>query len=144
MGIKTIPLSRLEANLRETLNECADSGQAFVIELPDQRLVTLQALEPSEDDALIDELLASNAAFQALVAKSKSGPRKSFGAGPGPGEPGPDAEKPIGLVYVAISFADEKKTRVTELNISGDRERIRLWASQHALELLRKGLLERG
>ncbi len=64
-------------------------------------------------------------------------------AGPGPGEPGPDAEKPIGLVYVAISFADEKKTRVTELNISGDRERIRLWASQHALELLRRSLLER-
>ena len=64
-------------------------------------------------------------------------------AGPGPGEPGPDAEKPIGLVYVAISFADEKKTHVTELNISGDRDRIRLWASQHALELLRRGLLER-
>jgi nicotinamide-nucleotide amidase len=65
-------------------------------------------------------------------------------AGPGPGEPGPDADKPIGLVYVAISFADEKKVRVTELNIAGDRERIRIWASQHALEQLRKGLLERG
>ena len=78
MGIKTIPLSRLEANLRETLNECADSGQPLVIELPDQRLIVLQALEPSEDDALVDELLASNTAFQALVAKSKAGPRKPF------------------------------------------------------------------
>ncbi|HWB32223.1 MAG TPA: competence/damage-inducible protein A [Acidobacteriaceae bacterium] len=65
-------------------------------------------------------------------------------AGPGPGEPGPDADKPVGLVYVAISFADETRARVTELNISGDRDRIRLWASQHALEQLRKGLLERG
>jgi nicotinamide-nucleotide amidase len=62
-------------------------------------------------------------------------------AGPGPGT-GVDAEKPIGLVYVAISFADD--TGVTrELNLTGDRERIRYWASQHALEMLRKSLLER-
>ena len=67
MGIKTVPLSRLEAHLRETLSECADSGQTFVIELPDQRLVAIQALEPSEDDGLVDELLASNPAFQALA-----------------------------------------------------------------------------
>jgi nicotinamide-nucleotide amidase len=63
-------------------------------------------------------------------------------AGPGPGAPGPDAEKPIGLVYVGISFAGET-TKVTKLNLTGDRERIRLWASQHALELLRRALLER-
>jgi nicotinamide-nucleotide amidase len=70
-------------------------------------------------------------------------------AGPGPGAPGPDADKPIGLVYVALSFADDGGvtgagvTRVTELSLTGDRERIRLWATQHALELLRKSLLER-
>jgi hypothetical protein len=80
MDIKTIPLSRLEATLRETLNECADSGQAFVVELPDQRRVAIQALEPSDDDSLVDELLQSNVAFQALVAKSKASPRKPFGA----------------------------------------------------------------
>ncbi len=80
MDIKTIPLSRLEVSLRETLNECADSGQAFVVELPDQRLVTIQPLEPPEDDSLVDDLLASNPAFQALVAKSKASSRKPFGA----------------------------------------------------------------
>jgi nicotinamide-nucleotide amidase len=64
-------------------------------------------------------------------------------AGPGPGAPGPDANKPIGLVYVAVSFAGESQTKVVELNLTGDRERIRLWASQHALEQLRKSLLER-
>jgi nicotinamide-nucleotide amidase len=64
-------------------------------------------------------------------------------AGPGLGV-GPDEGKPIGLVYVAISFADDGGvTRVTELNLTGDRERIRLWASQHVLELLRRSLLER-
>jgi len=64
-------------------------------------------------------------------------------AGPGPGAPGPDEDKPIGLVYVAISFEDDEQTKVAELNLTGDRERIRLWASQHALEQLRKSLLER-
>jgi nicotinamide-nucleotide amidase len=63
-------------------------------------------------------------------------------AGPGPGL-GPDEGKPIGLVYVGIAFAGEGKAKVTELSLTGDRERIRLWASQHALELLRRSLLER-
>lgn len=64
-------------------------------------------------------------------------------AGPGPGAPGPDEHKPIGLVYVGLSFADDEETKVTELNLTGDRERIRLWASQQALEQLRRRLLER-
>jgi len=34
-------------------------------------------------------------------------------------------------------------TKVVELSLTGDRERVRLWASQHALELLRRSLLER-
>jgi competence/damage-inducible protein CinA-like protein len=63
-------------------------------------------------------------------------------AGPGGGAPGPDVDKPIGLVYVGISFGGEA-TRVTKLHLTGDRERIRFWASQHALELLRRILLER-
>jgi len=64
-------------------------------------------------------------------------------AGPGPGT-GADVGKPIGLVYVGVSFGDaEGATTVTELHIPGDRERIRYWASQHALELVRRGLIER-
>jgi hypothetical protein len=83
MGIKTIPLSRLEADLGGTLSECADSGQAFILELPGDRFVAIQPLEPGEDDALVSELLESNTAFQALVAKSKAGPRKPFTGGSG-------------------------------------------------------------
>ena len=60
-------------------------------------------------------------------------------AGPGPGAPGPDADKPIGLVYIAL--ADSQHTQVKELNLPGDRERIRYWASQHALEMIRHHLL---
>jgi hypothetical protein len=78
MAIKTIPLSRLETDLKKTLNECAESGETVVVEMPDQRLLAIQLLEPREDDSLIDELLASNAKFRALVAKSKASPRKPF------------------------------------------------------------------
>jgi nicotinamide-nucleotide amidase len=60
-------------------------------------------------------------------------------AGPGPGAPGPDADKPIGLVYIALAGGQD--TQVKEIHLPGDRERIRWWASQHALELVRKHLL---
>jgi nicotinamide-nucleotide amidase len=57
----------------------------------------------------------------------------------GPATPsGPDVTKPIGLVYVALS--DGEDTQVKQLNLTGDRERIRLWATQHALEMLRNYL----
>jgi hypothetical protein len=78
MAIRTIPLSRLEADPRGTLNECADSGDAMVIELPDRRLLAIQLLDPAQDDALISQLLESNPEFQSLVAKSKASPRKPF------------------------------------------------------------------
>jgi hypothetical protein len=78
MDIKTMPLSRLESSLRATLVECADSGQAVVVTLPDQRLVAIQSLDAAEDDSLLDELLDSNPEFQRLVARSKAGPRQSF------------------------------------------------------------------
>ena len=81
MAIKTIPLSRLETDLKKTLNECADSGQTVVVEMPDQRLLAIQPLDPQEDDTLMDELLAGNPKFQELVAKSKRSPRKPFSTG---------------------------------------------------------------
>jgi len=81
MDIKTIPLSRLETNLQATLLECADSGQAVVVKLPDDRLIAIQALDAAEDDSLVDDLLESNPEFRTLVAKSKAGPRKPFPLG---------------------------------------------------------------
>jgi nicotinamide-nucleotide amidase len=99
-----------------------------------------------------EEMIASEGPVSAAVAKAlATGIRRRTGAsvgvgitgiaGPTPGT-GPDAEKPIGLVYVALAFEGEEP-RVTELNLTGDRDRIRLWASQHALELARRALLER-
>jgi len=56
-------------------------------------------------------------------------------AGPAAIAHGPDAAKPIGLVYIALT--DGEDTQVKQLHITGDRERVRLWSTQHALEMLR-------
>jgi len=77
-----MPLSRLEADPTGALSECADSGSIMVVELPDHRLVAIQSLESTEDDDLIDDLLANNPRFRELVAKSKAGKHKPFPIGP--------------------------------------------------------------
>ena len=56
-------------------------------------------------------------------------------AGPGGGT----EEKPVGLVFVAL--ADGQDTDVKKLSLSGDRERIRWWATQNALDMLRRKLM---
>jgi len=52
---------------------------------------------------------------------------------------GPDAGKPVGLVYIGL--ADGEDTQVKQFQIPGDRERVRLWATMHAMEMLRHTLL---
>jgi nicotinamide-nucleotide amidase len=56
-------------------------------------------------------------------------------AGPGGGT----EDKPVGLVYIGV--ADEQQTEVTEKRFGGDRERIRQWSSQQALDLIRRRLM---
>lgn len=51
-------------------------------------------------------------------------------AGPGGGSP----EKPVGLVYIACAYDD--KCQVRQLNLSGDRSRVRHQAADEALQLL--------
>lgn len=55
---------------------------------------------------------------------------------------GPDGgteQKPVGLVFVAVS--DSTKTDVVERKFPGDRERIRQWATQQALDMVRRRLM---
>lgn len=56
-------------------------------------------------------------------------------AGPGGGTP----EKPVGLVYIGI--ADERGPRQKDFRFPGDRDRIRLFASQAALDMARRYFL---
>jgi len=89
------------------------------------------------------ELIAENGAVSKPVAQALADGIRlrtgaSFGvgitgvAGPVGGTP----EKPVGLVFVAL--ADERGTQVREFRFPGDRERIRFWATQAALEMIRR------
>ena len=57
-------------------------------------------------------------------------------AGPGGGT----TEKPVGLVFVGLT--DTRGTSVREFRFPGNRERIRYWASQMALEMIRRRVRE--
>ncbi|MGO8986407.1 MAG: competence/damage-inducible protein A [Terriglobales bacterium] len=55
------------------------------------------------------------------------------------GPSGGSEQKPVGLVYIAL--AGEEGTQVVERNFPGDRKRIRQFATQQALEMIRRALL---
>lgn len=91
-------------------------------------------------------LIAENGAVSSQVAAALAeGIRKRCKATLGvgiTGIAGPDGgteQKPVGLVYVALSGED--KTEVVERKFPGDRERIRHWATQQALDMIRRRLM---
>ncbi len=78
MEIKKIPLSQLEADPAGTLAECYESGDPWMIEMPDFRRLSLHPREPAEPVDLIDDLIANNAEFRDLVEKLKASGFKPF------------------------------------------------------------------
>jgi nicotinamide-nucleotide amidase len=84
----------------------------------------------------------SSQVARALAEGIRTRCNASFGIGvtgvAGPG--GGSDEKPVGLVFHAL--ADKKKTEVVERRFPGDRERVRWFASQQALDMLRRKLME--
>ena len=52
------------------------------------------------------------------------------------GPTGGSREKPVGLVFIGL--ADERGTQVREFRFPGNREKVRLWATQMALEMIRR------
>jgi len=92
------------------------------------------------------ELIETYGAVSAQVAEAMAkGIRRRVGstigvgvtgiAGPGGGT----EEKPVGLVYIAVSYGNKTESR--ECNFRGDRNRVRLWASQQALDMVRRKLM---
>jgi nicotinamide-nucleotide amidase len=92
------------------------------------------------------QLIANYGAVSAEVAEAMAqGIRRRVGASMGvgitgiAGPGGGTEEKPVGLVYIAVSYGN--KTESLECNFRGDRERVRQWASQQALDLVRRRLM---
>ncbi len=91
------------------------------------------------------ELIARQGAVSKDVAEALAyGIRRNTGATLGlgvtgiAGPTGGTETKPVGLVYIALS--DEHKTESIERTFKGDRDRIRQWATQQALDLVRRRL----
>ncbi len=55
------------------------------------------------------------------------------------GPSGGTEQKPVGLVFIAL--AGEEGTQVVERNFPGDRKRVRQFATQQALEMIRRALV---
>jgi hypothetical protein len=80
MGIRTIPLSDLETDLTATLTDCARSGDTVVVQMPDDRLLAIHTLDPTDaaDDDLVNDLIEHNPAFRAMLARSNQGTPEPF------------------------------------------------------------------
>jgi nicotinamide-nucleotide amidase len=93
------------------------------------------------DAALLERHGAvSEEVAQAMADAARAQARVEIGvgitgiAGPGGGTP----DKPVGLVYVALSGA--AGDRVRRFHFPGDRDRVRFQSTQAALEMIRRGL----
>jgi competence/damage-inducible protein CinA-like protein len=91
-------------------------------------------------------LIAEHGAVSSQVAAAlaegiRTRCKATFGVGitgvAGPG--GGSEEKPVGLVFHAL--ADGKHTEVVERKFPGDRDRIRQWSTQQALDMVRRKLM---
>jgi nicotinamide-nucleotide amidase len=92
------------------------------------------------------ELIAQHGAVSQEVAEALAkGIRQRTGATLGlgvtgiAGPTGATETKPVGLVYIAVS--DAQKTDCIERTFRGDRARVRQWATQQALDLIRHRLM---
>ena len=149
LGMRQFTLAAAESCtgglLAERLTAVPNSSRTFLggVTAYTPELKTLFADVPKE---IIDrEGSVSEAVARGLAEGIRARTAASIGlgitglAGPGGGSPGPDEARPIGLVYIAL--ADEKHTEVKTLQLIGDRDRIRFWATQHALEMVRRSLI---
>jgi nicotinamide-nucleotide amidase len=92
------------------------------------------------------ELIKQKGAVSAEVAEAlANGIRQRTGATLGlgitgiAGPTGATETKPTGLVYIALS--DSQRTEIMDRTFRGDRQRVREWATQQALDLIRKRLM---
>ena len=91
------------------------------------------------------DLIAAYGAVSAEVAKAlaigirlRTGATLGLGVTGIAGPAGATETKPVGLVHIALS--DAQKTESIERTFRGDRDRVRQWTTQQALDLIRRRL----
>ena len=148
LGMRHLTLATAESctggMLAERLTAIPDSSRVFL----GGAVAYVPELKTSFADVAAEAIEHEGTVSEAVARQLAEGIRRRTGAslgigitglaGPGGGT-GADAEKPVGLVFVGLAGA--AGTEVKELNLMGDRERIRWWATQHALEMIRRQLL---
>ena len=127
--------------LAERVTSVPGSSRYFVggAVVYDNSLKTALADVPSH---LIEKHGAVSAEVATVLAQGiRTRCKSTLGVGiTGVAGPGGGTElKPVGLVYVGLS--DERKTEVVERKYPGDRDRIRHWATQQALDMVRRRLM---
>jgi nicotinamide-nucleotide amidase len=129
--------------LAQRLTAVPNSSRAFVggavvytpemkmlfADVPREMVELHGAVSPEVARALAEGIRARTGSSLGISITGLAGPSTA---------PGKDAERPIGRVYIGL--ADGRDTYIKELTLSGDREHIRWWSSQHALEFLRQTL----
>ena len=106
----------------------------------DEAKTQLLGVDPQliEDHGAVSEPVAE---ALAVGARQRAGVEYALGvtgiAGPGGGS----TDKPVGTVYIAL-VSPNAVPRVRRLRLPGERERVKYQASQAALDMLRRALLQ--
>ncbi len=129
--------------IAQRLTSIAGSSRAFVggAVAYSNELKTLFAGVPPQVIAANGAVSRDVASALATGIRSETGSTLGLGVTGIAGPDGGTDEKPVGLVYIAVS--DGVETDVEEKRFQGDRERIRQYAAQAALDLVRKRLLRK-
>ena len=108
-------------------------------------VVYSDALKTSMADVPAELIARHGAVSEEVAAALAAGIRQRTGASVGlgvtgiAGPTGATESKPVGLVYVGVS--DAQKTEVVSRTFRGDRQRVREYAAQQALDLVRHRLM---
>jgi len=96
-------------------------------DVPEELLEEYGAVSPEVAEALANGIRRKTQATLGVAITGIAGPT------------GGSAEKPVGLVYIALS--NGLQTDLIERKFTGDRERIRWWATELALDMVRRKLM---
>ncbi|MGC9159049.1 MAG: competence/damage-inducible protein A [Terracidiphilus sp.] len=97
-------------------------------------LKTIFAGVPAERIATHGAVSEEVAIALAAGIRQRTGASLGLGVTGIAGPTGGSESKPVGLVYIAL--ADEQKTDCVKRIFPGDRDRVRIWATQQALDLI--------